>query len=435
MHKAGFNKFSNGRLHFESFRIFLGDVLSSGEHSDVKIVCQDKRVLHAHKLILIAGSQLFKELLSSTDKNQSTILFLRGVEYEDMKHVLDFLYLGQTSCERGRMDEFRNLAKDLEINIHTEKVPLVNNKEYIPINESGIIDIAKDDEIKISKVLSSEDMIQKKCDQNTDVDEKEEEKQIVVFDDAQNNESDQNIFRSTKEKKRKKQYWIRKDSKRICIMCKKSFDDLKKIETHCAKEHSIIFKGITKKKDKIERVWIKLNGRFQCVECDKNYTDLTTVKRHFDAKHGKNIVNCDECPFEGKSKHFVRRHKQMVHSQQEYECDKCTHKTKTKSRLRLHINFKHLGITRDCEICGKGFPNETQLKMHIRYTHENVVFECDLCEKNYSKKSDLQRHVKRIHNGTNGLKHECVICNAGYKTKKALDTHIRHLHKPVVRYF
>ena len=104
------------------------------------------------------------------------------------------------------MDEFRNLAKDLEMNIHTEKVPLVNNKEYIPINESGIIDIAKDDEIKISKVLSSEDMIQKKCDQNTDVDEKEEEKQIVVFDDAQNNESDQNIFRSTKEKKRKKQY-------------------------------------------------------------------------------------------------------------------------------------------------------------------------------------------------------------------------------------
>ena len=124
---------------------------------DVTLACDDDTIIQAHKLILSAHSNIFKKILIQT-QNTSPWIYMRGVEFQQLSAILDFMYTGEAKVEQRGLHQFLQAAKDLEIKglVQTEQATeneLIENdgynlKEETDINgEDDIEDILVEDEV------------------------------------------------------------------------------------------------------------------------------------------------------------------------------------------------------------------------------------------------------------------------------------------------
>ena len=80
---------------------------------DVTLACGDKQV-ETHKIIISSSSSIFKSILKQ-NLNQHPIIYLRGVKYEELKHLADFMCQGEVSIAHTELESFLALAKELKI--------------------------------------------------------------------------------------------------------------------------------------------------------------------------------------------------------------------------------------------------------------------------------------------------------------------------------
>eukprot|EP00092_Neocalanus_flemingeri_P006803 GFUD01007346.1.p1 GENE.GFUD01007346.1~~GFUD01007346.1.p1 ORF type:complete len:314 (-),score=94.65 GFUD01007346.1:29-970(-) len=80
---------------------------------DVTFVCDDNQV-QAHKVILSACSPFFRSVLKK-NPHQHPLLFLRGVKYEEILSILNFMYHGQVSVAQEELNSFLAVAEDLQV--------------------------------------------------------------------------------------------------------------------------------------------------------------------------------------------------------------------------------------------------------------------------------------------------------------------------------
>jgi len=109
---------------------------------DVWLSCDNGQVeLPAHKLILSACSAVLKHLLrrksGSGDRGgcSSHVLYLRGVQSQDLEYILNFMYNGEVSLAQDQLNSFLSVAEDLQIKGLTQKKSskLVNTQNsYVP---------------------------------------------------------------------------------------------------------------------------------------------------------------------------------------------------------------------------------------------------------------------------------------------------------------
>ena len=64
--------------------------------------------------ILSACSPVFKDIFKK-ERNLSSTIYLRGILYSEMESIMQFIYLGEATFEKERMDEFLAVSKSLEI--------------------------------------------------------------------------------------------------------------------------------------------------------------------------------------------------------------------------------------------------------------------------------------------------------------------------------
>ena len=81
---------------------------------DVTLACDDNQQLDAHKIILSAGSQFFRDVLTNT-KHPHPFIYLKGVRRADLQNIVDFLYNGEASIAQEELDTFLETAKVLKI--------------------------------------------------------------------------------------------------------------------------------------------------------------------------------------------------------------------------------------------------------------------------------------------------------------------------------
>ena len=67
---------------------------SNDSFYDVTLVSDDQQQVSAHKVVLSASSEYFKNILTS-NKHSHPLLCLSGVNKEDMQNILDFIYNGE----------------------------------------------------------------------------------------------------------------------------------------------------------------------------------------------------------------------------------------------------------------------------------------------------------------------------------------------------
>ena len=92
----------------------LSDSFKENNHSDVTLVSDDKIEFLAHKYVLVASSPVFENILLSNSHPHS-LIYLRGVKYQELGSILQFIYLGEVSIYRSNRTRLFQAAKDLQI--------------------------------------------------------------------------------------------------------------------------------------------------------------------------------------------------------------------------------------------------------------------------------------------------------------------------------
>ena len=80
---------------------------------DVTLACEDNQ-LQAHKVILSACSPFFKSVLRR-NPHQHPLLYLKGVKYDEIVAVLDFMYHGEVNVAQDDLNNFLSVAEDLKV--------------------------------------------------------------------------------------------------------------------------------------------------------------------------------------------------------------------------------------------------------------------------------------------------------------------------------
>ena len=81
---------------------------------DVTLACEDGTQIEAHKVVLTAGSQFFKDILKMK-KKETLIIYMRGIKSSDLASVVDFLYYGEVNIPQEELNDFLTLAEELQL--------------------------------------------------------------------------------------------------------------------------------------------------------------------------------------------------------------------------------------------------------------------------------------------------------------------------------
>ena len=120
----------------------------AGELLDVTLVT-DEDVFEVHKVVLSANSPLFRKILIKQQNVQAqSSIFLRGVISEFLKIIIDFVYNGEAFIESKDLNEFLEVAQDLQINglaeQDVESVDKTLDKDNIDTNAAVVFESAKE---------------------------------------------------------------------------------------------------------------------------------------------------------------------------------------------------------------------------------------------------------------------------------------------------
>jgi len=99
---------------------------------DVTLACDDNQ-LQAHKVILSACSPFFRSVLKK-NPHQHPLLYLKGVKYEDIVSVLNFMYHGEVNVAQEELNSFLAVAEDLQVKGLTQK----NDKQPQPAKPPSV---------------------------------------------------------------------------------------------------------------------------------------------------------------------------------------------------------------------------------------------------------------------------------------------------------
>ena len=72
--------------------------------TDVTLACEGNKQIEAHKVILSACSQLFRDILHD-NSNPHPWIYLQGVTYEDLVLLKECMYLGIAKVDRDRYEQ------------------------------------------------------------------------------------------------------------------------------------------------------------------------------------------------------------------------------------------------------------------------------------------------------------------------------------------
>ena len=104
----------NWHTYSDHLKEMMQNLMQSNKSTDVTLVCEDKTRFKAHKFVLSACSPVFQSIITDLPQKEDSTT-LRGILSQEMKSILQFMYLGQATFYQDRMNEFIDVAKSLEV--------------------------------------------------------------------------------------------------------------------------------------------------------------------------------------------------------------------------------------------------------------------------------------------------------------------------------
>ena len=84
-----------------------------GQFCDVTLACENRQI-DAHKIILSACSPFFENILMQ-NPHQKPLIYMKGLHFNELLKVLDFIYKGEVSVSQDEINSFLSTAEELKI--------------------------------------------------------------------------------------------------------------------------------------------------------------------------------------------------------------------------------------------------------------------------------------------------------------------------------
>ena len=78
------------------------------------LACTDGQHIEAHKVILAASSPFLAGVLK-TNKHPHPIIYMRGIKFQDLTAMIDFLYHGEANVYQDDLDSFLAIAEEFQL--------------------------------------------------------------------------------------------------------------------------------------------------------------------------------------------------------------------------------------------------------------------------------------------------------------------------------
>ena len=112
--------------HFQHLKSMITVMFKSIDSTtDVTLVCDDGKEINAHKVVLCASSNFLNNAISRNENLKK--LSLKGIQHQEMKSILEFMYLGVVKVSQDKINEWIYAAKILEVH-EFEKIGGFKNK-------------------------------------------------------------------------------------------------------------------------------------------------------------------------------------------------------------------------------------------------------------------------------------------------------------------
>ena len=98
----------------ENISSAFGDLRQDKEFTDVTLACEDGQQVEAHKVVLVASSPFFLNILKR-NKHPHPLIYMRGVTTENLMAMVDFFYHGEANVYQENLDSFLTLAEELQL--------------------------------------------------------------------------------------------------------------------------------------------------------------------------------------------------------------------------------------------------------------------------------------------------------------------------------
>ena len=286
----------------------MKELMVNEDFSDVTLVTEDKKQIKANINILSACSPVFKDTLKK-DKNSSTIMYLRGIQFSELESIMQFIYLGEATFYEERMNEFLAVAKSLEIKE-------LCNAETVSNDEPEDYPSPDDQELSTELV----------------------EEQTVISDYVN--------------KQALKERQGRVGGEYECDQCKKTYARKGALYEH----KQVIHQGV----------------KYVCNQCDYQASYHSILKQHIQSKHEGVKYECNQCDYKATRQDSLTKHIQSKHEGVKYACNQCDYQATQQINLTTHIQSKHDGIKYACDKCDYQANFQSNLIQHIQTKHKDV---------------------------------------------------------------
>ena len=266
------------------------NLMETQEFTDVTLISDDQHQYRVHKFILSACSSVFREILLNNPLNSS--VYLRGIFHEDLEAILQFIYLGECSLNHTRMNEFLDVAKNLDIKDIGKNVKDGDKESKIVIENHTIEQALEESDVDLSSVISSPN---KTLGQN-------------LHSDSSNSVShdDWKPFK--------------------CQECDYQATLKHHLKRHVLSKH----KGIT----------------YHCQQCDYQTESTSILQQHTNFIHNGITYPCQQCDFHARTTSHLQQHVKSKHEGIKYPCPQpqCDYQATLKGNLSQHNKLRHAGI-------------------------------------------------------------------------------------------
>ena len=220
---------------------------------DVTLVSDDNSQVSAHKLVLSACSEYFKNIFKN-NKHSHPLLCLEGVSSQDLNNVLDYIYNGEIQIFQDNLDRFLDVAQRFKLEGLKGDEKTTKNEDFIVdvnINDNPNENFAKKiQEIGSTKLNHTRMVAKSSSNAVSSLDE------IILGDFKTIDELNQSIEEE-----------IVRESNGVykCNRCQKSFTKISNVKEHIEKH----FDGLS----------------FPCQTCGKDFRSRPSLRQHIKFYH------------------------------------------------------------------------------------------------------------------------------------------------------
>ena len=312
------------KVNWKSFSDHVSDMMvemmRSSDLTDVTLVTDDKKQFRAHKFVLNSCSPVFRSIIASSHGKDANI-YLRGIQHEEISSLLEFMYTGKASVTHERINEFLNVAKNLEIKELSAGVQTFNNSNLPKFEEERNVgnDIMDTFMLPVAEV-------------------KENRKVLEYFSNGEKPTKGGPIYI---EDKRQEPKMKQKMSPEIEYKSHNSIPE----------EQSL-----------------------KCKECSKEFSNKEILTKHFAAIHKGEKYQCNLCERTFSTKSNIESHIKTVHERSKFPCPQCQKQFSNKKYLKTHIHFEHetVNTNYDCDLCDVMFSDAAGLNQHNTDVHGSI---------------------------------------------------------------